>query len=155
MSDSSDLTFLERVKIQAEVLVPLIKGFEAELGSERARAIAREALQGWVRQHYTYVRKKNPGNPLDIIASSFPAFSQDALQYDILDQSPDTLNVNVTKCAYAEFYQALDEPELGFLLVCDMDNAMAEGLGADLEFNRSQTIMQGATHCDFRYRHRK
>lgn len=54
--------------------------------------------------------------------------------------------------AYAEFYQALGEPELGFLLVCTADFATAEGFGPDVELTRTQTIMQGASHCDFRYR---
>jgi hypothetical protein len=28
---------------------------------------------------------------------------------------------------------------------------MAEGFGADVQLTRTQTIMQGASHCDFRY----
>jgi hypothetical protein len=42
-------------------------------------------------------------------------------------------------------------PELGFLLVCSSDLAMAEGFGAGVQLTRTQTIMQGASHCDFRY----
>lgn len=38
------------------------------------------------------------------------------------------------------------------LLVCTADFATAEGFGPDIELTRTQTIMQGATHCDFRYR---
>jgi L-2-amino-thiazoline-4-carboxylic acid hydrolase len=29
--------------------------------------------------------------------------------------------------------------------------AMAEGLGADVQLTRTHAIMQGASHCDFRY----
>ena len=46
----------------------------------------------------------------------------------------------------------LGEPEPGFLLVCSSDFPFAEGFGADMRLTRTQTIMQGATHCDFRYR---
>jgi hypothetical protein len=46
----------------------------------------------------------------------------------------------------------LGEPELGFLLVCSSDFPFVEGFGADVRLTRTQTIMQGATHCDFRYR---
>lgn len=46
----------------------------------------------------------------------------------------------------------LGEPELGFLLVCSSDFPFVEGFGADMRLARTQTIMQGATHCDFRYR---
>jgi len=28
---------------------------------------------------------------------------------------------------------------------------MTEGFGADVQLTRTQTIMQGASHCDFRY----
>jgi len=44
------------------------------------------------------------------------------------------------------------EPELGFLLVCTGDFAVADGFGSDIKRARTQTIMQGADHCDFRYR---
>src|SRR5215475_3556252 len=49
----------------------------------------------------------------------------------------------------------LGEPELGFLLVCSQDFTFAEGLGPDIKLTRTQTIMQGASHCDFRYRRQK
>jgi len=35
---------IERVKIQAQVLVPLVKAFQAELGEERANALVRKTL---------------------------------------------------------------------------------------------------------------
>ena len=47
---------------------------------------------------------------------------------------------------------SLGEPELGFLLVCTGDFAVADGFGSDIKLTRTQTIMQGADHCDFRYR---
>ena len=47
--------------------------------------------------------------------------------------------------------EELGEPELGFLLVCSADFDIVEEL-PNVELSRSQTIMQGASHCDFRYR---
>jgi len=64
----------------------------------------------------------------------------------------DALAIDVTGCRYAEFYKELGEPELGFLLVCSGDFAMAEGFGGDVELTRTQTIMQGAPTCTFRYK---
>jgi hypothetical protein len=49
----------------------------------------------------------------------------------------------------------LGEPELGFLLVCSSDFPFAEGFGPDIKLTGTQTIMQGASHCDFRYRRQK
>jgi hypothetical protein len=39
-----DIPIIEQVKIQAQVLIPLVKTLQAELGEERANAIARKAL---------------------------------------------------------------------------------------------------------------
>jgi hypothetical protein len=87
------------------------------------------------------------------VSSAFRTYARDdALAYDVLEQSTDVFAFDVKRCAYAEFYKALGEPELGFLLVCTADFATAEGFGSDVRLTRTQTIMQGAPHCDFRYR---
>jgi hypothetical protein len=46
---------------------------------------------------------------------------------------------------------ALHLAELGFLVHCSRDYAMAESFSNDLTLTRTQTIMQGAAHCDFHY----
>ena len=74
---------------------------------------------------------------------------------DVLEQSERAYDFNVTGCRYAEFYKELGEPELGFLLLCSADFPLTEGLSPDLELTRTQTIMQGASHCDFRWRMKK
>ncbi len=153
MSESGNISILDRIKIYSEPLVPLVKALEDEIGQERSHAIVKKALRGWTRRFYEKIRKRFMGNPIDLIAELFPKFAEgDAYDYEILKQTADSIDINITRCAYAEFYHDLGEPDLGFLLVCDLDFAMAEGLGPDIEFERSQTIMQGASYCDFRYR---
>ena len=61
------------------------------------------------------------------------------------------MNVNVTRCEFASFFDDLGAPDLGFLLVCALDYDIADGVDG-LSLDRSQTIMQGADHCDFRWR---
>jgi hypothetical protein len=73
----------------------------------------------------------------------------------VIKQTPDAFEVNVTGCRYATFYKEIGAPELGFLLICSADFVMAEGFGADVQLTRTQTIMQGASHCDFRYAMKK
>ena len=40
----------------------------------------------------------------------------------------------------------------GGILLCDSDFHIADVGGSAVEFKRTQTIMQGAAYCDFRYR---
>ncbi|MDA9502034.1 hypothetical protein XI05_31950 [Bradyrhizobium sp. CCBAU 11357] len=87
------------------------------------------------------------------VSSAFRTYARDdALAYDVIEETADAFAFDVTRCAYAEFYKALGEPELGFLLICTADFATADGFGPDIRLTRTQTIMQGADHCDFRYR---
>ena len=144
---------LEQAKIQAKALVPLIKTLQAELGEERANSIVRKALGELYRSYgEKWWRARGSHDLGSNMAAAFDGFAAgDALDYDVIKQTPDAYEVNVTGCRYAEFYKKLGVPELGFLLACSSDFPMVEGYGAGVQLKRTQTIMQGASHCDFRY----
>jgi hypothetical protein len=71
---------------------------------------------------------------------------------DVLEQSPERLSFNVTRCRYAEMYRALGLADLGASLSCQRDFALAQGFNPAIELTRTQTIMGGAPFCDFRFR---
>ena len=60
---------------------------------------------------------------------------------------------NVTRCRYAEMYKKMGLGEIGGLLSCNRDGSFCEGYDPRLKMTRTQTIMEGASHCDFRYRY--
>jgi hypothetical protein len=152
-----DVPLIDQVKIQAQVLVPLVKALQVELGEERANALVRKALgdvyrrlgeRWWQGRKSTHVGEN--------MAQAFASFAKgDAVDYSVRAQSQHTCEIDVTGCRYAQFYKELGEPELGFLLVCSLDFPFAEGFGPDVKLTRTQTIMQGASHCDFRYRRQR
>ena len=148
-----DIPLIKQVKIQAQVLVPLVKTLQAELGEERANAIVRKTLGDLYRKYgEKWWRTQGARNLGEKMASAFDRFAaEDALDYEVVKQTPDAFEINVTGCRYAEFYKEIGAPELGFLLTCSADFSMAEGFGAGVQLTRTQTIMQGASHCDFRY----
>jgi hypothetical protein len=150
-----DIRLIEQVKLQAQVLVPLVKGLQAELGEERANAIVRKTLGDLYRKYgERWWRTQGSRNLVEKVASAFEMFAAgDALEYTVVKKTPDGLELNVTECRYAEFYKKIGAPELGFLLTCsaDTDFFHAEGVGANVRLTVTQTIMQGASHCEFRY----
>jgi hypothetical protein len=75
-----------------------------------------------------------------------------ALAIEVLQAGDTAYDFNVTRCRYAEMYQALGIPELGAILSCGRDGALGEGFNAGLTLTRTQTIMEGVPVCDFRYR---
>ena len=150
-----DVSIIQQVKIQARVLVPLVKALQTELGEERANTIVRRTLGAIYRRYgEEFWRAKNEKHDLGMVMhSELTTYARDdALEYRVIEQSQDAFAFDVTACRYAEFYKELGEPELGFMLVCSADFDMADGFGPDIGFTRTQTIMQGASHCDFRYK---
>ena len=152
-----DIPLIEQVKIQAQVLVPLVKALQAELGEERANALVRKALGSLYRRYGEKWWRTQGGRSLgEKVASAFEMFAAgNALGFTVIKDTPAELELDVTECRYAEFYKAIGAPELGFLLTCsgDTDFFDAEGFGAKLTV--TGTIMQGASHCDFRYKVKK
>lgn len=143
---------IKQAKIQARFLIPVVKAMQAELGEECAKEVVRNALDEVARQNRQAVNSMLKGTPVEKMAASLPIAAANALDVEELSRTPEAFEFNVTGCRYAEFYKQLGEAELGFLFSCGGDWAMAEGLSPDLELTRTQTIMQGAPHCDFRYR---
>jgi hypothetical protein len=152
-----DIPVIEQAKIQARVLVPLVKALQTELGEERANALVLRALGDVYRRLGEKCwRAKGDKSLGENMASAFAKYAGgEALDYRVREQSRDAFAIDVTGCRYAQFYKELGEPELGFLLACSSDFAFTDGFSPDIKLTRTQTIMQGSSHCDFRYSRQK
>ena len=73
-----------------------------------------------------------------------------ALSVSDLERSEKSLSLLVQHCAYAELYRGLGLPQpLIPLLSCARDAPFARGYSPRLNFQRTQTIAEGADCCDF------
>ena len=77
------------------------------------------------------------------------------LEVEVLQETDKQFDFNVTRCRYAETYKEMGLGKIGHLLSCGRDGSFCKGYNPNIELDRGQTIMQGATHCDFRYRVQK
>jgi hypothetical protein len=144
------VTHLERRKIEAGVLVPMLQAFQRAIGKERANEIARDVIVELARQDGGRWAAQF-GTDLEAMRKVADVWSGGgALEIQPLPAPAGKLEFNVTRCRYAEFYQELGLPELGALFHCSRDFAVAEAFGG-IQLERTQTIMQGASHCDFRF----
>lgn len=150
-----DVSLLDKTRIQAQVLVPVLRALRAELGKERADAVVRRALRDWSRNLFAAIGDSIEGSPRRkwaAIQKVFGEVSGREVEFEIRRQDEEALDIDITRCRFAEFFRALDEPELGALLICATDfdiTAVGEG---EVSLERAQTIMQGAPSCTFRYR---
>lgn len=150
-----NVSFLNRARIQAQVLVPVVRALRAELGKEKADALVKQALGDWSRQLFAEIGKGIDGSGRRRWARMQGALNDISLAgVDATTpvKDPQRLEFDVTRCSYAEFFRALDEPELGALLMCSTDFDIAATSDGEVTLEREQTIMQGAPSCTFRYR---
>ena len=85
------------------------------------------------------------------IASKSAWTANNALETETLMMEEKRYDYNVTRCRYAEMYRELDMQDLGFIVSCGRDFNFPAGFNKNMKLTRTQTIMQGASHCDFRY----
>lgn len=71
-----DIPIIEQVNIQAQVLVPLVRALQAELGEEPANAIVRKALGNLYRKYgEKWSRTLGARNLGEKMASAFDRFA--------------------------------------------------------------------------------
>jgi predicted ArsR family transcriptional regulator len=148
----NEIGVLRRREIEARILAPVIDALGAEFGRDRVLATVRDVIVRVAREQGRALAGRMGGDSLTDFARALEDWKRDdAYRMDVLEQSAERFAFNVTKCRYAEMYRALGIPDLGALLSCNRDFALIQGFNADVELRRTQTIMEGASHCDFRF----
>jgi predicted ArsR family transcriptional regulator len=149
------LSLLDKTRIQAQVLVPVLRALRSELGKEKADTIVKQALRNWSKPLFAAVGDGVDGSPRRKWAAMHTAMAEISARevtVEMRRQDKEALEFDVTHCRFADFFRAIDEPELGALLLCATDVDIATAGAGEVSFAREQTIMQGAPSCTFRYK---
>jgi hypothetical protein len=149
------LSLLDKTRIQAQVLVPVVRALRAELGKDKADAIVTQALRDWSKQLFASIGDGIEGSPRRkwaTVQSVWGEVSGREVEVEVLRQDKEALDMDVTRCRFAEFFRALGEPDLGALLICETDFDIASVGEGEVTLERAQTLMKGAPSCTFRYR---
>ena len=149
------LSMLEKRKIEAEILKAVYETLKASHGEAVARQTVSESVRRSAIEQARQFAAAAPGGPsLKAFQDVMPLWTKGgALEIEVKEQSEESFTFNVVRCRYAETYKAMGLGEIGHLLSCNRDGAFCEGYDPKLKLERTQTIMQGASHCNFRYRY--
>ena len=147
------LPLLQQREVEAGVIAPLVRAFAAEVGDARAKGIVAGVVRDLARQAGCAAAAAVGGADLPHLKQAIEAWKAGgALELDVLRDDGEHFDFNVTRCRYAEMYRRLGLADLGPILSCGRDGAMVEGFNPGIGFRRTQTLMEGAAYCDFRYR---
>ena len=156
MATAEDLPLLERRKMEAAVLVPVIRAMQAEFGEAKVNEVVGKAIRDIARAQGEKTRERakiESMSQLAVVMVDGPGpLSEGSLTVEVVQRDETHFGFDVKRCQFMEMYEAMGARDLGFLLSCGRDFAMFEGMAPDVTFERTQTRMQGADFCDFRYR---
>lgn len=149
------IPIIERRLIEAELLKEVYETLVERHGKDEARRVITESVRrSAIAQAAQFAAQAQGGTSLQSfidIQSNWTA--ENALEIQETHRDEARFEFNVTRCRYAEMYKAMGLGEIGGLLSCNRDGSFCEGYDPKLKMTRTQTIMEGASHCDFRYRY--
>ena len=155
MTDTANLPMIERRRIEATILKHVYETLKATHGDAAAKtAIADAVKRSSIEQGQQMAAEAGGKTSLGSFAAIMPRWSKDdAITMEMKESSETKLEFNVTRCRYSEMYREMGLGDIGHLLSCQRDGTFCEGYDNRLKLTRTQTIMQGASHCDFKYRY--
>jgi predicted ArsR family transcriptional regulator len=133
----------------------VIRALQERFGEEPVNEVVADAIRNLAREQGAALRQDHPIETVVQLSQRFQGggpISEGSLTVEVVEDDAERFGFNVNHCQFVDMYNSLGAGDLGFLLSCNRDFASFEGMAPGLEFNRTQTRMQGASHCDFRYR---
>jgi len=151
-SESNELNRIEKRAIEASAIAPIIHAVAQRIGKEEAFAILQEVNEKEAFQRGESIRKKLGHTGIHELVDDVATWGIGGeLKMEVLEQTSYTYHFNITRCPYYEKYRELELAEYGVAFSCCRDEPFARGLHPQLKLERTQTIMEGADYCDFRY----
>jgi len=143
---------LTRREVEARILAPMLDAMGETFGREKVLAVMRDTIVNIAKKQGAELAGFMGGVTFQHFAESLRFWTMDdALKIDVIEQTENVFSFNVTRCRYAELYEKLGIRELGMALSCARDYALIEGFNPEVSLKRTRTIMEGESHCDFRY----
>ena len=148
----TQLPLLQRREVEAQVIAPIIRELGDRFGRQEVLEVLSETIKRLARESGDQLAAQLGSNELADLARVLHVWRQDgSLEINMLREDDQHFDFDVTRCKYAEMYHRLGIPELGPVLSCNRDFCFAEGFNRNLTLTRTQTIMEGASHCNFRF----
>ncbi len=145
------LGVLTRRETEARIVAPIVEALADRFGRDAVLEVVRDTVVKIAQDQGAALSERYGDGPEAFLETLQHWTRDDALEIEVLEQTDETLSFNVTRCRYAELYRALGIEELGAVLSCNRDFALIEGFNPGARLSRTQTILAGASHCNFRY----
>ena len=148
----AELTLLERRRLEAGVLVPMIRAMQAEFGEAKVNDVVGRTIKEVARAQGEEARAAGKIDSMAALADA----SRTASCAKVADcghrrERRGEIRLQRHALQVRRDVRRVGRARLGFLLSATGIRDVRRN-GPELDFDRTQTRMQGASHCDFRYK---
>src|SRR5437773_10123749 len=98
------ISLLDKTRMQAQVLLPVLRALRTELGKDKADAIVKQALRDWSKRLFAAIGDGIEGSPRRrwaAIQSVFGKISGREVEVETLRHDNEALDLDVTHCRFA------------------------------------------------------
>jgi hypothetical protein len=137
----------DKLKTACNIAVELLHAMEAHFGPE-VRQVFNSIVEN--RQFQSH---RNPGKAEDDLHVFCDELDQGCVgthMWERVVDEPDRIGYRYTYCMWAEIFNELGEPDLGFVL-CAGDEPAVKAYNPVLGFERTRVLMHGDEDCDHEF----
>ncbi len=152
MSDPMESPIFAQRRIEAKILKQVYETLIESHGPEVAKKTIADSVRKASIEQAVEMAEGVETSMLSFIELMKLWTKGGALETTVLDANKQEYNFDVTRCRYSEMYKDMGLGDIGHLLSCQRDGTFCEGYDSRIKMTRSQTIMQGAPTCTFRFK---
>jgi len=161
--EDSGMTMSEAVRFAVQwTYIPLMKELAAQIGRKKLIEMVKEATWiYWGQRARNYAQRFSRKDLNAFLSWEFDLPIEDAdrrkrfwshaLTSQMLEATPNSYEMKVTECLWAQTFREANEADLGFATHCYADEAIASAFDPRLKLTRTKTLMDGDDCCHFRW----
>lgn len=162
--EDSGLTMREAFRFAFQwTYIPMMKELAARIGREKLVEMVKEATGvywGQLARNYAQRLQKmdldgffawDTLDPPIEDAERRKRFWSYALTSQRIARTPESYEIKITECLWAQAFREVNAADLGFATICHGDEAMAAAFDPRLKLTRTKTLMSGDDCCHFRW----
>jgi hypothetical protein len=147
------IPIIERRRIEAELAKLMFNALSERYGQAEATEILTDVIRkSAIAQGQQFAKSEPGGTTLESFIKLYDLWTMNgALEISVTRRDGTHFDFNVVRCKYAEMYREMGLGKIGHILSCNRDGTFCQGYDPKIKLKRTQTLMEGASHCDFRY----
>jgi L-2-amino-thiazoline-4-carboxylic acid hydrolase len=162
--EDSGLTMSEAFRFAFQwTYIPMMQELAARIGRKKLVEMVKEATGvywGQLARNYAqrlHKRDLDGFFGLDTLdppiedAERRKRFWSCALTSQRIERTPESYEIKITECLWAQTFREANAADLGFATICYGDEAMAAAFDPRLKLTRTKTLMNGDDCCHFRW----